>query len=101
MIPASSDRLTGRQRKLKLEVLVWIETLREAEIAPMTETNTAVCEGECAGGAKPRVRKDCKHNNGENGWPGQHGNLLLVEGVTRLFVRVPRPGVQESRVKSA
>jgi len=65
----------------KLEVLIWIEPLREAEMAPVTEANTAVREGGCAGGGKPRRRKGRNHRKGEHGWPGQHGNLLLIERV--------------------
>src|ERR1700693_2767578 len=100
MIPSSSDKLTGRDQKPKFQVLVWIEALREAEIAPVTEAHTPICEGGCAGGGKPRVRKGHNHRKGEHGWPGQHGNLLLVEPVIRLFVRVPRSGVQQSHVSN-
>jgi len=87
-------------RKPKCEVLVWIETLREAEIAPVTEANTAVCEGGCAGGGEPRSRQGRNHRKGEHGWRGQHGNLLLVERVIRLLVRGPRSGVHESHVNN-
>jgi hypothetical protein len=61
----------------KLEVLVWVETLR-AEMAPVIEADTPVREGGCGGGGKPRGGEGRNHRKGEHGWAGQHGVLLLI-----------------------
>jgi hypothetical protein len=64
---ASSDKLAGRDRGLKLEILVWIEALSEGEIALMTEANTAVCEGRCRGDGEPGIRKSHNCRQDEHG----------------------------------
>jgi hypothetical protein len=56
---------TGDQMS-KLDGFVWIETLREAGNASMTDASTAVSEGESAGGRKARGPKRRDHRKGEH-----------------------------------